>query len=228
MGAIIDERPLVQAALARLPIFPLPTSVLIPGGHIPLHVFEPRYRRMVADALQGDRVLGIALLEPGWENEPGGRPPLRQVLGAGVIQMAEQLPDGRYNMIVHGVERIRILEELDSPEPYRLVRAEPVPDLIGEGEGARLEDAATTLRRLILDLAAALPDRMAAPLADSCFREKDPGRLADRVGAAVLMDHRLRQEFLEEPGVAARLERVSDTVAQVLLQVSGGGSGFLM
>lgn len=228
MGAIVDELAVVRAALSRMPIFPLPSTVLIPGGHLPLHVFEPRYRQMIEDSLAADRVIAVALLEPGWESDPSGRPPIRPTLGAGYIQMAERLPDGRFNLVVHGVLRTRIVEELDSGKPYRLVRAEPVPDQIADGESVVLEEAAQTLRRLVVDLAAVLPDRMAAPLADSCFRERDPGRLADLVGAAVLVDHRLRQEFLEEANVRTRLDRVAGTVAQVLLQVSGGGSGFMM
>lgn len=110
------------------------------------------------------------------------------------------------------------------------MRAEPVPDVMHPRERPILEAQGQTLRQLVLDLAAALPDNAAAPLADACVRERDPGRLADLVGAAVIVDHRQRQEFLEEFAVGRRLDQVSDTVAQVLLQVSGGagGGGYVM
>ncbi|AKU93054.1 hypothetical protein AKJ08_3441 [Vulgatibacter incomptus] len=224
-----DERRAVLEGLDELRIFPLPSSVLIPGGHLPLHVFEPRYRRMIADALAGDRVLGVALLAPGWEASYQGRPPIVESLGAGYIQSAECLPDGRYNILVHGVTRARVIEELETGLPFRRVRAVPVEDVSIPGERESLLAASRTLRQLVVDLAAVLPDNAAAPLAAACVRESDPGKLADLVGAAVLVDHRLRQEFLEETRPVRRLEWVSETVAQVLLQVSrGSGGGYLM
>lgn len=230
MSAEVDEQAVVEASLNHLPIFPLPSSALIPGGHLPLHVFEPRYREMIGDVLAGPRVLAVALLAPGWEAEYQGRPPVFSIVGAGYVQAAERLPDGRYNILVHGVKRVRILEELPPEKSYRVVRAESVPDIVTPAERPILEAQSQTLRQLVLDLAAAIPDNAAAPLAEACVRERDPGRLADLVGAAVLVDHRQRQEFLEQFVVARRLDLVSDTVAQVLLQVAGGagGGGYVM
>jgi len=228
-GDELEQQQAVLAALPSLRIFPLPASVLIPGGHLPLHIFEPRYRRMVADALEGDRVLAVALLAPGWEPSYQGRPEVAKVLGAGFIQHAELLPDGRFNIVLHGVARARLVRELDPTRPYRVVEAEPIPDRADESDQARLSAASQGLRQLVLDLASVLPDNAAAPLAEACMRERDPGRLADLVGAAVLVDHRLRQEFLEETRTLRRLEWVSETVAQVLLQVSrGSGGGYVM
>ncbi|WP_373046677.1 LON peptidase substrate-binding domain-containing protein [Vulgatibacter sp.] len=230
MSAEVDEQAVVDAALPHLPIFPLPSSALIPGGHLPLHIFEPRYREMIADVLAEDRVLAVALLAPGWETEYQGRPPVYSIVGAGYVQAAERLADGRYNILLHGVRRARVLEELEVGKSYRVVRTEPVADVLSAPERPILEAQSQTLRQLVLDLAAALPDNAAVPLAEACVRERDPGKLADLVGAAVLVDHRQRQEFLEEFAVARRLDQVSDTVAQVLLQVSGGagGGGYLM
>lgn len=229
MSAEIDERSVVEVGLDRLRVFPLPSSVLIPGGHLPLHIFEPRYRRMVSDALAGDRVLAVALLAPGWEDEYEGRPPLFTIAGAGYIQADESLPDGRHNILLHGVMRVRILEELPADGPYRVVRAEPLPDVVQPSERLILDAQSQTLRQLVLDLAAALPDNAGGPLAEASMRERDPGRLTDVVGAAVIVDHRQRQEFLEELRVARRMDSVSEAVAQVLLQVSKGpGGGYVM
>jgi Lon protease-like protein len=229
VSAEVDERSVVAAGLSRLKVFPLPSSVLIPGGHLPLHIFEPRYRKMVADALASDRVLAVALLAPGWEDEYEGRPPLFTICAAGYIQADEGLPDGRHNILLHGVTRVRILEELPAEEPYRIVRAEPLVDQVQPGEAMILEAQSQTLRQLVLDLAAALPDSAGVPLAEVSMRERDPGRLVDLVGAAVIVDHRQRQEFLEELAVGRRMDVVSDAVAQVLLQVSKGpGGGYVM
>lgn len=221
-----DERFVVEAALDGVPVFPLPSSVLIPGGHLPLHIFEPRYRAMVEVLLARDRVLAIALLEPGWEVDYQGRPPLVPVLGVGFVQVDERFPDGRFNILVHGVLRARVLAELSSEEPFRRVRAEALRDVVRPMDPLRIDAAARALRQLVVELSAALPDRTALPLADACLRERDPGRLADLVGAAVLVDHRERQEFLETLDVAARLDRMADGVARLLLGLPGSGCGF--
>src|SRR3954465_3453326 len=91
-----------------LPLFPLPNVVLFPNVFLPLHIFEPRYREMVADALASDRMIGMVLLRPGWDRDYEGRPPLYAVGCSGVLTHNERLPDGRYNIVLRGIERFRI------------------------------------------------------------------------------------------------------------------------
>ena len=116
-----------------LPIFPLPNVVLFPNVFLPLHIFEPRYREMVADAVASDRMMGMVLLRPGWQHEYEQRPPVYPVGCSGVITHVEQLADGRYNIVLRGVERFRILEE-DHAKSYRLALVEPVPERSGSGD----------------------------------------------------------------------------------------------
>jgi Lon protease-like protein len=104
---------------SSLPLFPLPNVVLFPGVFLPLHIFEPRYRVMIEDALAGDRMIGMALLKPGFDAEYEGRPPIYAVGCMGLITHAERLPDGRFNIVLQGVERFRVREEDDS-RVYRL------------------------------------------------------------------------------------------------------------
>src|SRR4051794_30821611 len=94
-----------------IPIFPLPNVVLFPNVFLPLHIFEPRYRAMVADALAGDRIIGMTLLQPGFEGDYEGRPPVYAIGCAGLITHSEVLPDGRYNIVLRGLERFRIVDE---------------------------------------------------------------------------------------------------------------------
>jgi uncharacterized protein len=101
-----------------LPLFPLPGVVLFPNVFLPLHIFEPRYREMVADAIRGDRMIGMVLLRPGWEGDYDGRPPVYPIGCSGVITHYEKLPDGRYNIILRGLDRFRIVEE-DHARSYR-------------------------------------------------------------------------------------------------------------
>jgi uncharacterized protein len=128
-----------------IPIFPLPSVVLFPNVFLPLHIFEPRYREMVADALAGDRMIGMVLMRPGWEGQYEGRPPVYSVGCAGLITFSEQHPDGRYNIVLRGLEKFRVLDE-DHSRSYRIARVEALMEeptaedrAIIRGERQRLE-----------------------------------------------------------------------------------------
>jgi len=112
-----------------IPIFPLPNVVLFPNVFLPLHIFEPRYREMVADALAGDRIIGMALLRPGWESDYEGRPPVYSIGCAGLITFSEQHSDGRYNIVLRGLEKFRITGE-DHSHSYRVAEVEPLAEEI--------------------------------------------------------------------------------------------------
>jgi uncharacterized protein len=110
-----------------LPLFPLPNVVLFPGVYLPLHIFEPRYREMTADALAGDRLIGMALLKPGYEANYDGRPPVYPIGCAGLITHAAKLPDGRFNIVLQGVERFRLQAE-DHSRAYRVGTIQALDD----------------------------------------------------------------------------------------------------
>jgi len=116
-----------------IPIFPLPDVALFPQVPLPLHIFEPRYRAMVSDALAGDRVIGMALLRPGWEQDYYGRPPVYERGCAGRIEEHEALPDGRSNIVLRGLTRFRIVEE-HAGKPYRLASVSALADTAGDAE----------------------------------------------------------------------------------------------
>ncbi len=220
MGNTDDPREATIRALARLKIFPLPGSVLIPGGYLPLHVFEPRYREMLTDCLAADRVLAVATLAPGWETNYEGRPAVLPMMGVGYIESDEKLSNGRFNILLQGQIRVRMLSEHPATHAYREIHAALVPDLVRPDDRGDVEAMGITLRRLVLDLAAALPNTTARPLARAAAGERDDSRLADLVGAAVLTDAEQRQAFLEQTDVKRRLDMAVDRVSQMLLQVS--------
>ena len=106
---------------ATIPIFPLQDATLFPNASYPFYIFEPRYRAMVADALKGDRIIGMVMLQPGFEAEYAGRPPIFPIGCAGVITAYEELPGGEYNIVLRGLAKFRVTGEDDS-RPYRLAR----------------------------------------------------------------------------------------------------------
>jgi Lon protease-like protein len=114
-----------------LPLFPLPNVVLFPHMSLPLHIFEPRYRKMVKDALESHRTIGMVLLRPGFEADYEGRPPVFERGCAGKIVGSETLPDGRLNIVLKGAMRFRIAGE-HAGEPYRLASVEALPESLGE------------------------------------------------------------------------------------------------
>ncbi len=122
----LPDRP-APSLPAVIPIFPLGDAMLFPNAERPLLIFEPRYRAMVADALKGDRIIGMVRLRPGFEADYEGRPPIDAVGCAGVITEAEQLPDGRYTIILRGFSKFRVAQE-DSSRSYRLARVDAVPE----------------------------------------------------------------------------------------------------
>jgi uncharacterized protein len=221
-------RALLGGSVGALKIFPLPEVVVFPGTPAPFHVFEPRYRAMTEAALAGDRLLAVATLR---EPEDSGQPraPVHPVAGAGFIEAYERLPDGRFNILLRGVARVRLVEELLSTGlPYREFRVEVLDDVYPPGGPQALAAPVSTVERLVLELARrSEADSGTRDLAEAVARMRVPGRLADAVAAALVEDTAARLALLQEADVGRRLDRVVDEVAALLLgtQAPDGSPG---
>jgi Lon protease-like protein len=110
-----------------VPVFPLPDVVFFPGVLLSLHVFEPRYQALVADARRGEGLIAIATLLPGWERDYDGAPPFHPLATIGRLGEIAELADGRSNITLLGLERAHLEEEF-TDRPYRLARARVAPD----------------------------------------------------------------------------------------------------
>lgn len=182
-------------------LFPLPNLVLFPGLAAPLHIFEPRYRTMIEDALAGDRLIGTVLLANGWEEAREGRPPIHEVACLGRIEAEERLPDGRYMVLLRGCVRVQILEEVDSPGPYRraMVRLLPEPGLShdnGAFEAVRAQLAQACHNLLGED------DTL-----QRVFGSSDSvGDLADRLAGTLNIPVETKQAVLSEPNPLRRAQ----------------------
>ncbi len=210
----------LAAALKELPIFPLPQVVLFPRALLPLHVFEPRYRTMIADALASHRAIAMGLVDPSGEKDEQGQPRIASIAGIGLIVEHQTLPDGRSNILLHGEARVR-LEELRFVPPYRRARAtllEEVHSSVSDGDKASLFAAATAF---VSELAKRDPKvRFQLP------RNLPPGAIADMCAHHLVIDARARQAVLEELDVAARVRRVISELAAQHMEISrdsGGG-----
>ncbi len=137
---------------AEIPLFPLPNVVLFPGALLPLHIFEPRYRAMVSDALEGERLIGMVMLRPGWEPHYDHTPGVYSIGCAGFITHAERAADGRYNIMLRGLEKFRIQQErraLEGVEMYRVAQIDSISETAVQRGAAALGDARKRLERMI-------------------------------------------------------------------------------
>lgn len=109
------------------PVFPLPNVVLFPRAVLPLHIFEPRYRSMIADVLDGGQSLVIALLKPGWEADYYGNPDVHSLGCVGRVIRHQKLPDGRYNVVLQGETKV-LVDRYERRQPYRIARVHNVDE----------------------------------------------------------------------------------------------------
>jgi Lon protease-like protein len=187
-------------------LFPLPNLVLFPHVIQPLHIFEPRYRQMTADALAGDRLISVVLLRPGWEENYEGLPPLHRVGCLGKIVAEQRLEGERYNLLLRGLRRVRLLDEVPSDRLYRTAHVELLHDA-----GSLDAEAVAELRgRLAEQLPRWVPAEAAAAEQFRKLLESDlpAGTLCDVFGFALPLEVSLKQRLLEELDVAERARRL--------------------
>jgi Lon protease-like protein len=207
-----------------LPLFPLPNVVLFPNVCLPLHIFEPRYREMVADALKSDRMIGMVLLRPGWQQDYDGRPPVYPVGCSGLITHAERLDDGRYNIVLRGVERFRIIEE-DDRLSYRRAHVELLP------ETACCAEDRTSLRNQRAKLDALLQPIMERSLADISGEGRIPSTMPDEdlinaLAQYLALDPLEKQALLEQRSLRSRAESLVELLEmKIIMAKTPGGSG---
>ena len=182
-----------------IPIFPLQDVMLFPGASRPLHIFEPRYREMVADALEGDRIIGMVMLHAGYEDEYAGNPPIYDIGCAGVITNVQRLEDGRYNIVLSGLVKFRITSE-DQSRSYRVADVEPLPEPLDDAG----RDALRGHRPLLVQLLASVaPDQAGqAPTPDALPDEVLVNGLSQFLGMSALD----RLDLLRQEGPLARAE----------------------
>ena len=201
-----------------IPLFPLPNVVLFPNVFLPLHIFEPRYRKMIAETLDGDRIIGMVLLRPGYEANYEGRPPIYQVGCAGVITHSQPLADGRYDIVLRGIEKFRVLSEEDS-EPYRIGLVESMSEAVPVDEAQPLRQQR---QRLEAVLAAAIERVRSEPKFPPSVPDED---LVNALAQYLDLETLEHQALLECNGVLARCRALIDLLEMKLHAPRGGWSG---
>jgi Lon protease-like protein len=199
----------------QVAVMPLPNAILFPRVMLPLYIFEPRYKKMLADCLRGERMFAVALLRSGWEKKGRSAQPY-PVASVGVIHTCVTRPDGTANLVLEGVARVRLLEYLRL-RPYRVARIRPLESF---------EEPAPPPRDQLLAAVAALAKAQAVfgpefpkPILDAFRTVQNAGYLSDLVSYTLLDDYHQKQIMLETLDVNVRLGKLIELLQQKVRQL---------
>lgn len=204
----------------RARLFPLPNLVMFPHVLQPLHVFEPRYRALLEDALADDRLIAMAVLAPGWEKHYEGRPKLRQCACLGRVVTHQQVDDGRYNILLAGLRRVRIVEELPPDKLFREAKVQIVEDLYPVTTAA---DRPRLQRELLESFRKFLPNvpEVHKHLEELLCTEVSLGMLTDLAAYTMQFSIDDKETLLGEPDVDRRCR----TLLRLLESLPAKGAG---
>jgi Lon protease-like protein len=180
-----------------VPMFPLRGVFLFPGQILPLHIFEPRYRRMIEDLLDGPGRLVMGTIRESQEGDDSGAPAVLPVAGLGEIARHERLPDGRFTVLLVGLTRVLVEEEVESGRPYRLVSCRPLR------ESPPDSDADGALQHRLLE---AIRARTGFSIDES--DEVSTAQLADILAQTLSVPQSLMEEIFAECEIELRAEKV--------------------
>lgn len=206
-----------------IPIFPLPNVVLFPEVDLPLHIFEPRYREMVSDAMESDKLIGMVLLKPDWRKDYEGTPAIYPVGCVGHIDKFDVVEDGRSNLVLRGQRRFEVVEELSGTSYRRArVRWQPMPSK------AENEEVRDRLRACVIGLL----ERAGKPGPDKIWDRlpKEWTKLVNLLAFGLPLKEVEKMALLECTGCAERAERMIEILEFRLAEhdtrrSGGGGSG---
>lgn len=195
----------------RARLFPLPNLVMFPHVLQPLHVFEPRYRELLDDALAGDRLIAMAVLKPGWEAGYEGRPPIYPVVCLGRVASHQPLEDGRSNLLLVGLRRAGVVRELPPSRSFREAEVLVLDDLYPAQTAGRRPDLQ---RRLIERFRHLMPNvqELHQQLDEVLANEVPLGMLTDILAFTLKLDLETKEQLLRETNVDRRAARLLDAM----------------
>jgi uncharacterized protein len=195
-------------------LFPLPNLVLFPHVMQPLHVFEPRYRCLLEDALASDRLIAMALLAPGWESDYEGRPPLGPMACLGRVTTFHRLEDGTYNLLLLGLHRVRLVQEIEPAKSYREAEVIVCEDAYPVGPKPAGRILQQRLREAFVRVLPLLPE--AQEQMDQLLATDIPlGVLTDVISFMLEIEIFQKERLLSEVNVHRRAELLLDHLAAI-------------
>lgn len=196
----------------KVRLFPLPNLVMFPHVLQPLHIFEPRYREMLEDALADDRLIAMALLAPGWEADYEGRPSVYPVACLGKVATHQRLDDGQYNLLLQGLCRVVLVRESEPARSFReaeaQVREDYYPPDGAAKRGALQRELLERFKRLVPELPEAQE-----PLNQLLGSKLPLGVLTDIVAYTLDFELQFKEQLLGELNVDRRAELIVEQVS---------------
>ena len=194
-------------------LFPLPNLVVFPHVMQPLHIFEPRYRAMLEEALEGDGLIAMAVLAPGWEPDYEGRPPLRPTACLCRVATHHRTSEGTYNVLLLGLKRIEITRELPPDKMFREAEARLIDDEYPEEMIFTRQDDQQRLLELFQQTLPQMPE--GGHQLESLLGKQIPlGMLTDIVAYTLDLPGTVKERLLSEPNVARRVNILFETLSQ--------------
>ena len=204
-----------------IPLFPLPTTVFYPNTSLPLHIFEPRYRNMVEDALNGKGEIGIILLKPGWESDYQGTPEIMATGCVGKIERHSKLPEGKYNILLSGLYRFRILNEIGG-KIYRQAEVEFLKEINDQDLTTKTSPIKEQLIRVMQLYLKNLPGEAKVEQTLDLENCKKLAEFVDKLTHQFDLPPNKMQEFLEQQDVQKRANSLYSLIEfkNQLIQIS--------
>jgi Lon protease-like protein len=209
---------MMGAKPARVPIFPLAGALLFPRAQLPLHIFEERYREMVRDALAGPG--RIAMIQPSGDGDP---PPLFRAGCLGEIVGVEEMEDGRFNIVLQGSHRFRLIAEADTGTPYRQADID-----LAAFDDSEPDPLPLILRSAVEQEARRFGDALGLAVDWDAVGRLDDEMLVNAIAQVAPFDPGAKQALLEEPGLAGRAELVVQLMEFQRLAPGGADMGQTM
>jgi len=209
-----------------IPLFPLPTTVFYPNTSLPLYIFEPRYRNMVEDALNGKGEIGMILLKPGWESDYQGTPEIMTTGCVGKIERHSKLPEGKYNILLSGLYRFRILNEIGG-KVYRQAEVEFLKDLNDQDLTTKTSPIKEQLIRVMQLYLKNLPGETKVEQTLDLENCKKLAEFVDKLTHQFDLPPNKMQEFLEQQDVQKRANSLYSLIEfkNQLIQISKNMKG---
>ncbi len=190
-------------------IFPLPNLVFFPKTNLPLHIFEPRYCEMVKETIQNKQLIGMFLLQPGWQDDYYGNPPVYPVGCAGEMIHFEELPEGKFNIILRGLYRARAMGTVQE-FPYRKARIEVLPEILANDSRSK-----RAVKELLVDFQKLTKENENLEAPD-VTRSSDLQEIVNSIVSSLQLEIDFKLQLLQENDVLTRARSVHELIKKHL------------
>jgi len=214
-----------MSARVEMPLFPLSSVVLFPRVQAPLHLFEPRYRQLAQRVLDGGKQIGMVTVPPQHTDEMLGDPPVYPIGCTGLVAHSRRLPDGRFDLILSGMQRLRIVDETPRPQDrlFRVAEVELLDDPFPPEEHERVAGLRERIIELVRQLVARSDSERSVEITPELFREVDDTSFVNSLCHSLAFSAPEKQGLLEAETIPTRFDRLEGLLSFRLAELARPG-----